>query len=358
MGEFLFPDKEEIIEDVRQNLEDANMPVTDWSSGSANRTFWEIVAQREANQNFMLKRLFQSFFVDGDELSGEDLDRRVAERGLKRKIGFQASGKIKCSRSTPAPFDIEILEGVTFSTLDGEVVVQTLQDVCMKTGESEIELDVAATELGYSGNLVIQTELIQSGIAIMGVETINVSEGFSGGVDTESDDSLRARYLDKIRNPDGAGTKKDYERWAVEVSGVTTAKCIKLARGPGTLDVIITTEGGLPPEELIVQCTEYIKERMMFNQDFLIRSPITIPLDISIVYYSESVVDEQVKEAVSTYIRSVGVGGIVRLSSLIVAIRSIPSVSDVEVSIPEHNVMLTENEMAVIGNMSIQKGII
>lgn len=353
---FQFRDEDGWLEEIRRLLEEAGTPITDWSSGSGNRTFWQLVARLLSEDDYMSERLLDMFFV-GPELKGDLLKKRAAEFRVYPKEGAKAKGKIILSRSTSAPFDIEVSAGRTFSTTDKTVTVQVLENVLIPTGSTESIASCVATDEGTRGNLAANTELIQSGVAIMGVELATVSaEGFSGGVDAESDDELRERLLEKMRNPEGSGTRKDYEQWAKEVPGVVTARCIPLARGNGTADIVITTDGGLPPEDLVQDCQVYINEKCIMNADILVRSPESVPVDIEIVYYAAGDMREEIAEAVQHYVWLVGVGGVLRYSRLIDAAVSVPGVDDVEVKNPISNLQLLANQMAVIGSLTITKG--
>ena len=61
----------------------------------------------------------------------------------------------------------------------------------------------------------------------------------SGGADTESDDALRARILNRIRNTPMSGDANDYETWALACPGVTRAWCAANEQGYGTVTVRI-----------------------------------------------------------------------------------------------------------------------
>lgn len=53
----------------------------------------------------------------------------------------------------------------------------------------------------------------------------------------ESDDSLRQRTLDFIRESGSSGNCADYVRWATSLEGMAAARAVPLARGAGTVDV-------------------------------------------------------------------------------------------------------------------------
>jgi len=359
MAEFLFKTEEEIIDDIRQMLEDSGTPVTDWEVGSANRTFWEVVAKLAAGDQYMLERLLHVFFIDDDELTGTDLEKRAYERKITRKIGTISSGSVILSRSTPAPFDILVPQGTTFGTLQKDVIVETVDDVIMLTGESQVVVNVQSTEIGANGNLVAKTQLTQIGVAIIGVETIVVNNlGLSGGTDTETDDELRARLLDAIQHTENGGSVRDYIRWAKEVPGVVSASCIELARGPGTTDVIILGAGGEPSSDLIQAVKDHIEVLRPSCADVLVRGPETLIFDIELTYWTDSVspLEDTIRAALQSYVATVGVGGVIRVSQIYNVIMDIKEIKDMTLILPIENIVLNQNQMGVLGDVNLTRG--
>lgn len=75
------------------------------------------------------------------------------------------------------------------------------------------------------------------------------ADGLGGGADIETNDSLKARGLQRKRNPPGAGTLSDYEREVRAVSGVKQAWAFR-GQNPGDVFVYFLFEGrpGYIPE--------------------------------------------------------------------------------------------------------------
>ena len=86
--------------------------------------------------------------------------------------------------------------------------------------------------------------------------------GLVGGVDVESDDALRARVLERLRQPPRGGSMADYVRWAKEVPGVTRAWCYPMHLGIGTVGVCFVCdaqEDPFPSEEMVQRVQEHIE---------------------------------------------------------------------------------------------------
>lgn len=66
----------------------------------------------------------------------------------------------------------------------------------------------------------------------------------------ETDSELAARVLERWRHPPTGGNKYDYEDWALENPNVKYALCIRVARGLGTVDVVIVANTETTGDEL------------------------------------------------------------------------------------------------------------
>jgi uncharacterized phage protein gp47/JayE len=66
------------------------------------------------------------------------------------------------------------------------------------------------------------------------------------GEDTETDESLRARLLNRIQNPPLGGSANDYLQVTLGVPGVTRAWVLPLNQGPGTVDVTFVEDNDNP----------------------------------------------------------------------------------------------------------------
>lgn len=103
-------------------------------------------------------------------------------------------------------------------------------------------------------------------------KVINV-DAAEGGFDIESDDALRERTLEHIRTPANSGNIAHYIQWAKEVSGVSKVKVYDLARGPGTVDVVIIADGNeAAPSKLIEAVETNIEEQRPIGADVLVVS--------------------------------------------------------------------------------------
>lgn len=132
---------------------------------------------------------------------------------------------------------------------------RTIESVMIEEGG--VSVRVEAVESGVVGNSPALTVVaIQRGFEIDNV--IN-PEPITGGVEAESDESLRDRILTRIALAPLSGARRDYERWTKEVDGVGGVIVQPLWAGPQTVRVLITdSDNQIANDDLIRRVKEYL----------------------------------------------------------------------------------------------------
>jgi uncharacterized phage protein gp47/JayE len=167
------------------------------------------------------------------------------------------------------------------------VSFETIAPVTMSTAGSDV--GVRALDPGVVGNLVVG-EVLQFDVAIDGVNGQAIAkDDFLGGADTETDDDLRTRVLERIQQPPMGGSAEDFVHWALEVSGVTRAWCSPNEQGPGTIatrfmmDIVRANNNGVPLDEDVLRVAEWIDaKRPVAVKDCFTLAPIPFPIDMHI----------------------------------------------------------------------------
>ncbi|MGT2507919.1 baseplate J/gp47 family protein [Cupriavidus basilensis] len=98
---------------------------------------------------------------------------------------------------------------------------------------------VTNSAMGQTFSVVTPVPNMQS-TAVVGVD------GLTGGSDRESIDDLRARVLQRMRQPPDGGSQTDYVQWALEVPGVSRAWVYPVELGAGTVVVRFVRDGDTP----------------------------------------------------------------------------------------------------------------
>ena len=200
------------------------------------------------------------------------LDKRVSEFGVYRKAGTKAIGEIK----------VEGKEGaiITNGTLikANDLYFTVLNDIELPTDNI---LYVEANEVGYKYNLLANTEfeLVEKNDKV--TRLVNEVE-FTNGVDVETDEDLRKRFVKVVNNPSTSGNKNHYEEWALEVDGVGRAIVYPLHNGNGTVKVMIVGNDNKPvSEEIIENCKLHIEENMPIGCSLTVTTPTNLNIIIN-----------------------------------------------------------------------------
>lgn len=210
----------------------------------------------------------------------------AGNRGMTLKEPSKADGTVTLTRIAE--------EAPAFGP--GLIAVYTYKDE--DTGE-ETALSIVITE-GWQGGaipeegIILTAEAAQAGSfpqlegATVTLQTApdgiasEATATMYGGTDAETYPELLARLLFRMRNPPGGGTASDYVLWAMEVPGVTWAKCYPLRRGAGKVDVVIATRSGIPGLQLVAKTQAHIdRKRPVTCPDCLVFAPISAEVDIT-----------------------------------------------------------------------------
>ena len=222
------------------------------------------------------------------------LDRRVNEFGVYRKDGTKAIGEIIVTGQEGAT----ITNGSIIKANDLHFVV--LNDVLLPADNIAY---VEALEVGYKYNLIANTEfeLVEKNSKIT---KLHNEADFKNGVDVESDEDLRKRFVKAVNNPSTSGNKAHYEEWALEVLGVGNARVYPLWDGNGTVKVMITGNDNKPVSEDIITATHvHISENMPIGCKLTITTPTLLDVIVkATVELKEGYELEEVKEEFKTKI--------------------------------------------------------
>jgi len=214
--------------------------------------------------------------------TGKWLELLCSDVGIYRKQAAAASGSIVGTgvALTTYPAGIRFISGsVTYlstvagtAAADGSLILSIMS-----------ETKASATNRDGDGLLSLADPVLYPDL---GTGWTVASGGLGGGADIELDDSLRARGLQRKRNPPGGGTLTDYERIVRAVPGVKAAWAFRGTLSPGTLFVFFLFEGRadyipLPADVAVVQAAVDAK-RLIRVDDSVVVAPTARPIDITI----------------------------------------------------------------------------
>lgn len=233
--------------------------------------------------------------------TGEYLDYHAQMRGLARKDGSTATGWLRFSTSGEASQDLTIPVG-TVGLTAGLLRFQTVEERTLRQGESYVDVPAEAVESGTTGNIASGL-VITMAVPPVGVSACTNVADFEYGTDGEEDEDLRERILDTyMRLPNGANTAF-YLQSALSVERVTAAAVIPRARGISTVDVVISSAGGLPEDSLVAEVQEHLDSLREIAVDVLVLAPTLVEMDLDVVIAATE--DSEIEDAKAEVVEAI-----------------------------------------------------
>jgi uncharacterized phage protein gp47/JayE len=176
--------------------------------------------------------------------TGTDLIQLAAVFGVQPRPASQAVGYVTIAVSTgtvniPAGFPGQI-NGQAYQTFAAPG--SPLQGI-----GNGAQVAVQALAAGSIGNQAANAQLTWSSAAIgtLGPLATVTSTAITNGYDTDTDDTLRARLLQKLSSPPVGGNASSVQQWVENASAAIQAGYVyACARGAAAYDVAVTSAGG------------------------------------------------------------------------------------------------------------------
>jgi uncharacterized phage protein gp47/JayE len=193
------------------------------------------------------------------------------------------------------------------------------------------------------------------------VEVVDIT----GGVDTETDNQLRYRVLQRIQAPPMGGSQSDYITWALAVPGVTRAWVSPEEMGIGTatvrflMDDLRAADDGWPQPQDITTVVDYLDTvRPVTVKDCYVVAPIKQFIDVTIVALTPSTSDIQaaVQASLQEMLQDKAFPGQTIYAAWVnYAIMSTPNVTSFDLSNVSDYVMPGPGYMAVLGTIQFEE---
>lgn len=349
---FARPSIQELIERTQADLE-SRLPGVD---AHLRRSVVAALARMNAGQAHGLHGhlAWEARQIIYDTADAEILARWASVWGVPRLAATYASGPVSFSGTNgtviPAATQVETGDGRAYTT-----------DVDVTISGGSAQVDVTAVEPGAAGNQSGGVTLsLVSPIAGVDSQATVAAGGLTGGADTESDDSLRQRLLQRIQNPPQGGAKNDYITWALSAHpDVTRAWVYPNALGLGTVTVRVMTDGptanGIPTQTVIDAVDAYIQGKRPVTADVSVVAPVAAPLAIHIANLRPDT--QAVRDAIAASIadmirRDAEPGGTIEISHIRAAISVAAGETDHTLVSPIADVTHAANEIAVPGALT------
>lgn len=179
-----------------------------------------------------------------DTATGEDLDRKAAERAITRKAATKAVRKGTFVDGNSASLAVPI--GTRFS--GGGLTYAVAEYI--SAGAYRLTCETA----GEVGNTWFGTLLPIDYVA--GLAGAELTDVLIPGEDEEDDDSLRARYFDSFDSQAFGGNVADYRERIRAMDGVGGVKVARAPSGGGTVGVTIVASDWTVPAQALVSAVQ------------------------------------------------------------------------------------------------------
>ena len=347
-----------------------------WLGDRSQTTLWHIPAREDSGHGHLTLQYVDWLALQllPDTAETEWLDRHgqiwlVNADGSKgRKLATLATGTASFQGiidGTVVPTGTQLQSAIPMPAGSGSpnvaVTFETLEDVVTPSG-APVDGLIRALDPGSFGNLPDDTSLAIYP-PIDGVDSAAIVRGMIGGADTETDDQLRARILQRIQNPPMGGSAADYVAWALAVPGVTRAWAAP-EQGPGTITVrflmddLRADDDGWPTPADIETVALYIdQKRPVMVMDCYVLAPIKQFIDITIANLVPGTSEAQAEIEASLQamlLQMAAPGQTIYAAWVSFAIMSSPSVQSFQLLTTDDYIMPSLGHMAVVGTILYQ----
>ncbi|SAL20823.1 baseplate J protein [Caballeronia cordobensis] len=288
-----------------------------------------------------------------DTADDEILIRWASIWGVEQKAAAAASGNVLVTGAVGTLIPVDTL----MKRADGEEFTVTADTTL---GASATSVPVEAVEAGAAGNTVATTTLTLLN-PIAGVQSVvTVDSGaLTNGSDIESVTSLRSRFIARIQQPPAGGSKSDYERWALEVPGVTRAWVYPKEMGAGTVTVRFVRDNDasiIPDAAEVLAVQNYIDDpsRRPVTADVYVVAPVAVPLNFTIQLTPATAAVKAAVEAElrDLLLREAAPGVTLLISHIREAVSTAAGETDNVVVSPTTNQVYTTGQMPVFGSIT------
>lgn len=290
---------------------------------------------------------------------GKYLTNIAAEFGVDRKEATPSVGELTIIGTANTFVPIRSL----FSTQDGSVIFQTDAGVTLDA-QGKAKVGITSTTTGSAANVAAGT-VNKIPVSIRGVSRVTNLKETHDGTDEETDDALRARYLAYVREPATSGNAYHYKHWALACSGVGDCKVIPLAKGPGTVRVlIIGTDKNACSDETIKSVKEYIESVRPIGATVYVETPTYMTINVKATVYpvkADNGYKDAIEAAIQNYFVQTGFQNnaavsIAQIGRIMLDTGLLYDYGDLTINDKKVNIGLTVDQLPRLGSLTLTVG--
>lgn len=286
-----------------------------------------------------------------DTATGDVLLRWAATFGVETKAAEPATGEIEVTGAD----GVEVDAGVMLQRLDGAEYVTT-DSAIITAGTATVPVEAVTPGEGGEAEAGVKMTFV-SPIAGVSAGAVVAVGGLTGGADAEDPEDLRARLLERLRQPPHGGNAADYVRWAKEVPGVTRAWVYPLKNGLGTVGVTFVMDGRediIPEAGDVADVEDWIEERRPVTAEVDVYAPTPVDLDLTIHLVPDTpegrlAIEANLRDMLA---RDAEPGGTILISRIREAVSIAAGETDNTITTPSANVTHDADELAVLGDIT------
>ena len=279
----------------------------------------------------------------------ENLEQHAANRGMYLKPAAKADGTITLAATagTVPAFGAGLAVTYLAGEAGEEIPLSIVATEGWPGGPAPAEGITLAAQAGQAGNFpALNNALVTVQTAPDGIAS-EASATMYGGADAETHEALLARLLFRMRNPPSGGIATDYVLWAMEVPGITWAKCYPARRGIGTVDVVVLSSNGIPGPQLVAAVQSHVDaKRPVTCPDCMAFAPVVaqVPIIAPVRIAPGSgltlpaLAPSITRELDSRYFDSLYPGDDFRVNRALAVLIGVSGVDDADISSPAANI--------------------
>lgn len=341
------------VEEIKTDILSRMKTDIDTREGSYTNDMVSTVAHEIWKAYQTLDSLIPIVYVD--ETSGEYIDKKCSDYGIKRKSGTKATVKLTITGTN----GVVIPQGKVFLTIEG---LEFITDKPVTIADGVAIVTATAVEEGVVYNVAAGT-IVNQYINLPGVLTVT-NDIATGGNEPETDEALVERLYNYLQQPATSGNVANYKQWAMEVEGVGDVKVFPLWNGPGTVKVTIVDMDKKPVNESRIQkVADYIETVRPIGSNVTVASGISklISLSATIVLapgYSSSDVKAELQSNLESYFKSIAFAmtyvSYAKIGNLLLNTEGILDYNNLLINNSNVNIAIADDEVPIISTLSLE----
>lgn len=358
------PTNDELMQQVKSELEESNFPITNFKSGGIFYTILQIIIHIKIELLKLCRTVLNNMYIT----HAEDvwIEIKAADFSKSRKPATKTQGNITVSRNSLGD-GIRIKKGMVFRSdvdINDEVLNYIVtSDVVMTNKMLSIEVPVEAEKAGSRYN-VPSGIITKSLVHIEGIDSITNKADWitKEGSDIEDLESLRTRTLRSWAELSTNPIADKYKNVCEAVDGVLFVQVNDLhPRGQGTIDIIVTGTNGNATEQLLEEVSKAADSIKGSYDNILVKSSVSVPQDITVICTvsnstTESGIEEKVKACLIDMLKISKDRELntLTIADIIYSIKSqVTAVRNVKVTVPTDDVTVNAEEIITAGEITV-----